>query len=69
MMQYGTYQRIEWHAGGCYASPRAMIRSLRKRLQPLVRTKREYRELRRELVRELFEYQEQEQLLIQRYRF
>jgi len=51
-MMYGQYCRIETRAGGCSASPRAMIRSARKCLRKSGKT-RETRAMRHEWLREM----------------
>lgn len=56
-MQYGTYLRIETAAGGVYASDRAFIRAMRGKLKRKA-LKRECRDIRRSLVKDLFEYRD-----------
>jgi len=56
-MQYGTYLRIESLAGGVCSSDRALIRALRSKLLKKA-LKRESREIRRELIKDLFEYRD-----------
>ena len=56
-MQYSTYLRIESLAGGVCSSDRALIRALRSKLLKKA-LKRESREIRRELIKDLFEYRD-----------
>ena len=56
-MQYGTYLRIETAAGGLCASDRALIRAMRRKLKRKA-LRRECREKRRALIRDLFEYRD-----------
>ena len=56
-MQYGTYLRIESLAGGVCASDRALIRAMRRKLAKKA-LKREFKETRRALIVDLFEYRD-----------
>jgi hypothetical protein len=56
-MHYSTYCRIESLAGGVHASDRALIRALRSKLLKTA-LQRESREIRRELITDLFEYRD-----------
>ncbi len=54
-MPFSTYLRIENLAGGVFASDRAFIRALRSKLKKSV-LKRAEREIRRELIADMFEF-------------
>jgi hypothetical protein len=67
-MMLGTYQRVEWHAGGVYAPARKMIRALRQKLLPEA-LKHHNRHARHKLIREMLEMQEVAQQVRQRWKF
>ena len=53
-MHFSTYLRIENLAGGCMASDRSFIRALRSRLNENA-LKRSSRDIRREVIADMFE--------------
>lgn len=53
-MHFSTYLRIENLAGGCFASDRSFIRALRSRLNQNA-LKRSSRDIRREVIADMFE--------------
>jgi hypothetical protein len=53
-MHFSTYLRIENLAGGCLASDRSFIRALRSRLNKNA-LKRSSRDIRREVIADMFE--------------
>jgi hypothetical protein len=53
-MHFSTYLRIENIAGGCMASDRSFIRALRSRLNKNA-LKRSSRDIRREVIADMFE--------------
>mgnify|MGYP001389664225 FL=1 len=57
-MHFSTYLRIENKAGGYFASDRAFIRALRSKLKKSA-LKRSSREIRRELIADMFEFRKQ----------